>query len=74
MTRAEYEAGRTVFRLLMALRKHANVRPGISPSMPRIARGYARLMLPISAASDQLQVPLSARLYWFRLEKDGLPF
>lgn len=73
MNRAEYEAGRSVFRLLCALRGQANVRPGIVPRMPRIAREYGRLMMR-QGCIDPLAVPLVTRLYWFRMSRDAIQF
>lgn len=76
MTRAEYEAGRAMFRLVCALRRTAPVNPNRLQCLRGhpMARRYAALMLPVEVKGDPLLVPISRRLSWFQLERDGLPF
>lgn len=76
MTRAEYEAGRAMFRLMCGLRRTAPVNPNRLQCLRGhpMARRYAALMLPVEIKGDPLLVPLWKRQFDFTLSRDGIPF
>lgn len=76
MTRAEYLAGRAMFRMFCGLQRTMPVNPARLRHLARhpMARRYAALMLPVEVKGDPLLVPISRRLSWFQIERDGIPF
>lgn len=76
MTRAEYMAGRAMFRLFLGLQRAAPVNPVRLRHLATqpMARRYAALMMPVEVKGDPLLVPISRRLSWFQIERDGIPF